>query len=303
MGPYNDLLRWLSENRCGPWGALKSVANWLLPGQEYVSRVVDDLSSLGHLEMDWAQEQWTVAPPAVVTLPFSGLRAVLAGRRLPPLIEAIASGEVFEDLDIWVDERTQKGGPDVIYFSTSRQLDIPTLAARLGVQFSDYPALRLVRALPMVGQDGAESPPPVVESGEQWDGIAMRWRPLEKSGHAGLFRVDAYGRWRHVLSKDGVRYWHTDLSAGRYAELARVGRSVVTYQAEGISGTLVVPVNVPLPTLHARVATLCTGTLPSNDGKVLRYRNVPPVLAQAIATSVGQVLPAMPDMAVKQSSS
>jgi hypothetical protein len=88
------------------------------------------------------------------------------------------------------------------------------------------------------------------------------------------------------------KYASVDFSTGRYAELRRLGKQVLGYAPDSVNGVLRVSVKADLPALQARAAILCTGMLPLFDRRTLSlmYRNVPKVIAERIALSLGQQL-------------
>jgi hypothetical protein len=204
----------------------------------------------------------------------------------------IDEGTGFEDLDVWVDDVNPRSGPRVIQFSSRLADNLQNLAVRLGLQYSEYPSLRILPALAsyVASQGRSPSPPPAAEDSQLWDAHTMRWRDTALSDRRGLFRSESFGRWQHTVSADGVNYFHTDLRVGRYLELARLGVQVLKFRPDGLTGRLLTPTFIPLPALHARAATLCTGFLPTDDGHHLIYPNVPKVLADAIAASLGQTI-------------
>jgi hypothetical protein len=80
------------------------------------------------------------------------------------------------------------------------------------------------------------------------------------------------------------------MDAARYLELRRAGRNVLVHERDGATGLLSVPHETPLPTLHERVAAMCSGLAPTDGATDSTYENVSPEIARLLARSLGQRL-------------
>jgi hypothetical protein len=92
------------------------------------------------------------------------------------------------------------------------------------------------------------------------------------------------------VADDGDRF-DVDLGVGAWAEARRQGvDDLLWWWPDGVNGTLDVPRYLPLPTLQARSATLCSGLAADFVDGSYRYVNVPNWLATRIAETLGQSL-------------
>ena len=108
----DDLLRWASEAGGGSWRHLRDAAAYLARIHELDLRpwqLAVPLASLGHLDIDWEEQRWSVAPPAVVLSPGMGLCAYLVGARPSRMLERFAAAT--EDQDVYPFELTQRNAP------------------------------------------------------------------------------------------------------------------------------------------------------------------------------------------------
>jgi hypothetical protein len=282
----NALLAWASANSCGSWESLRAAASWVTGDRDLGGYLVRNLSDLGHVELDWERRTWRVCPGVLATLPYAGMRAIFAGQRTPDLLAALRNQADLDDLDIWLDIVPQPGAPDMVSVTSRTIADIAELAARLAVDYVEYPALRITNYLWPGSQLalGPPSPPPAGDY-ERWDAPTGRWAVSERND--GLFRIEHYGQ-RYVFSEGQAAFFHVDLSVGRYMELHRRGLQVLRFREDGLTGTLSLPLVAPLPSLLARCASLFTGLVPQRRGQELTYANVPLVAARAIGQSLDQ---------------
>jgi hypothetical protein len=191
--------------------------------------------------------------------------------------------------------RSQNEGPDVLYISCSDESLLTDLALKVGARYEYSVGERLSHFLPDLALilESPAAPPPAVGYGVgRWDPENNRFPFTDKTNVLGLYRYEVYGSAQYRFCPGPDRYVDVDLSTGRFAELNRLGRNVLQYEQESINGTLRVPVKSDLPALQARSAVLCSGLLPRFDGPSLSrlYWNVPLVIAQRIARSLGQTL-------------
>lgn len=82
------LLTWMSETGTGTISGFRSRAAWLTRTENLELRDkatdwwLNDISSLGHCEVDWKNDRWSIAPPTITQLPLADGLAVLAGASL-----------------------------------------------------------------------------------------------------------------------------------------------------------------------------------------------------------------------------
>jgi hypothetical protein len=295
------LLEWVSERGSGSWDVFKDAHAWLFgagtASEDRLppSRTMQSLSLLGHVEMNWDSRSWAAAPPVLTVLPSAGARAILTGSRTRALVRALET-EALEDsaIDVITARYAQEGAPDALFLGGSDESDIERLAAELGIAYEYCVADRLSRLLPTLDSylaGSTDATPPRGYGIDRLNAITLRWSPVEDDTEPGLYRYDVYGR-PQFRFRDGDRLRSVEMSLGVFAELRRRDRQELRYEQVDINGVLTVPVNAPLPVLHARSAALCSGLSPALDRKAWRHRyiNVPRAIAARIAESLDQVL-------------
>jgi len=224
---------------------------------------MQSLSLLGHLEMDWNARSWSAAPPVLTLLPFAGARALLTGSRTRALVRLLEE-EALEDvsIDAITARYQQESAPDAFFIGCSDDRDIERLASVLGIAYEFCVSDRLSQLLPDLDSylaGAPESPPPRGFGIERFEAAVMRWVAVDDDQEAGLYRYDVYGR-PQFRFRDSDRLKAVDMSVGIYAELRRRDSVCLEYADGETTGILSVPVNAPLPVLHARAAALCSGT-------------------------------------------
>ncbi len=297
---YNLLLEWMSERGEGTWHHFRDAHAWLLTrsgleGEDVpAARTLEHLARLGHVESARAESRWAVSPPVVTVVPGASVHAVIVGARTR-LLQAALRERIESSQHLDLIERPQREGPDAIYISCNDERELAKLAANVGGHYEYSVSERISQLLPALEDllSAAAAPPPTSGYGTSlWQPDTNRFRAIERTDRPGLYRYEAYGTPQFRYTSDGQQYSDVDFSTGRYAELRRMGRSVLVYLREAINGLLVVPARADLPALHARSAILCSGLLPEFDpkGVSLGYRNVPLIIASRIAESLGQNL-------------
>jgi hypothetical protein len=301
IAPYELLLTWVSEKGEGSWQSFKQANDWLFnksaaDTRMTASRSATKLSVLSHLEIDWVESKWVASPPVLTILPDSGGHALLTGgrtRELASMVESATSEDRTQDLMGF--RHNQKDAPDAYFIAADSAATVESLAQELGVHFDSSVAERLSMILPPIGsylEIAKTAPAPSrfeaerfkLKSGGEWSSVGGKVAD-------GLFRYDSWGKFTYRFVAGGQHY-DLDLANGIYAELKRLNASVLSYRASETNGTLIVAAGAPLPTLHARAATLCTGLAPTVVIPTFEreYRNVPPEVAERIASSLGQQL-------------
>jgi hypothetical protein len=297
---YNLFLEWLSESGCGTWSDFARVHQWLFPsapGRRPVkpNHTASMLASLGHVEIDWHEGRWSVAPPILTILPGAGEHAVLVGSRTRTLaarLEKATAVDATDDLLLRV--FPQASAPDAVFVACTNESNVLDLATTLGIGFEYSVAGRLSALLTPVSEGliPVASPPESALERQRWDPRTLRWNPAVGQWQAGLYRYRTAGLRKYRYFTDSSTCYRVEFPVGAYVELRRIGSNVLTYSYEGVNGVLSVPARVPLPALQARVAALCSGIAPAFDGKIdaVKYLNVPQDLANSIADSLGQDL-------------
>jgi hypothetical protein len=295
-------LRWMSETGAGPVRDLRDRLAWLahtadlaVPGTA-TGRWLRDLSALGHAEIDWPHDRWAVAPAVITPLPCSDGTAVLAGSRRAGLMERLQSTDV-SVLTCRPDPATgDLPVPTAVLIQYDCTAGLQAAAADAGIRFSGCAARKLAQRLPPL-RPGPEAPPPARGNAtlERLD-EGMSFVPAG-ADRDGLYRLRLLGRSTYLQRRHGM-WRHCDLAAGVFAEYARrSGISVMRWRPErtacdGPVGTVFVDWGAPLPPLHARALTLCSGLPPrfSSAARTATYTNIPADVAQAVARSLLQRL-------------
>ena len=253
---------------------------------------------LGYMEVSWSDSAWAASPPVLTLLPAGGGYGILLGARTRYLADRLRLAELSSS-DLLVLPRRQPQGPDALYIGATDETHVESLAAQLGIPYETSVPERLSRLLPPL--DSAldvswTTDPPGGWETSRWD--PGNFHPTHAEGIAGpgLYRIEVHyrSRWRFV--DDSGKVFNLDGPTGFYAELRRTGQHVLCYTPESPNGTLEVPLGAPLPSLHARAAALCTGLMPAESrsghfrSHTRSFANVPKVIAQRIAESLGQRL-------------
>lgn len=298
------VLHWLSEVGRGSARELRDTVTWLArTSDETASRAASgrwlrDMSALGHAEVDWSHDAWSVSPPVITRLPASDGTAVLAGARRRHALEALDSC----DVALLRHRPVTAAGDLALPHTLMIQYDDPTAltaAARSsGAEYVGCAAFNIARRLPPL-QLGARAAPPAdandtlermndSETGVQFARAA--------SDSDGLYRLTLQGKRTHLYRRDS-EWYHCDLSAGVFLDYARRGRAATRWRPErdscyGRIGTFFVDWGAPMPALHARALTLCSGLPPRFSGAAHTaiYGNVPETIAQAVTRSLSQRL-------------
>ncbi|MFB6889309.1 hypothetical protein ACFCX4_08350 [Kitasatospora sp. NPDC056327] len=309
------LLRWLSERQSGSVTALRegvrgTARAYGIDTAEYADwDWVRELSSLGFLDADLRADRWSAAPLVLTRLPFSDGLALITGAR-PASVRAALGSAAADWLELLeIPGETRQGAvplPATLMVQYDDAARLGELATRLGASYVPCAALQLGALLPRL-QAGAEAAPPGgagLDTVERYDLTARRFVPAGSHSEDGLYRWRGADHALLVRLLRKGRFSRTERETGIYLELASHSENAVRWRPEtgpGRSrlGRLFVDRNAPLPPLHARAATLCTGLPPmrGNQGQTLAYDNVPNVLAEAIAASLLQDLQILPPVA------
>jgi hypothetical protein len=251
------------------------------------------LADLGHVEFAFYGDlRWAACPPVLAWLPQrEEPAAVLCGARTERLVDQLHDRAA--EAGLAVQQRAQPGGEGPVALvvpapdrdageDLARLATLPSQANAAGFLAGCLPPLegyaRLAREIP--GPSGYEI--------EAFDAERLRWSEVNEVSGDGLYRYKYY-RPEYRL-RTGGRDLKVTREAGVYLLLRREGRKVLRYDPAGQE--LAVPAAAPLPDLHARAATLCSGLLPAfgcRDGVPCQiYGGVPAGIALAIMEKLDQ---------------
>jgi hypothetical protein len=221
------------------------------------------------------------------------MQSVLCGSRTHELerrIKALATSDDGDDVEL--QQIPQNGGP-VVWIIAGTRAATAAFAALAGIQFVDDAADRIANRLPPI-QSLLGSGSHVRGGGDSiavFDVDDLTYTTARDPDQAGLYKLVGAGGPRFVYVERPGWFHDVDPRLGTYLELSRRTRPVLHYAW----GDLWAPRYLPLPDPHRRCLTLCTGFLPAEEGDQVRYEAVPPVIAQKIASSLGQrLIPTMP---------
>lgn len=293
------LLTWASECGSGTWQQFRDAHQWISaaypgpgdwePSAGYAART---LTTLAHLEIDWQNGRWAAAPPVLTLLPSAGAHALLTGARTRTLTDHLRS-VTDDDPALFVAECPQRHAPTALLIACEDETSIEMLAAELDVGYEFSVSERLSEMLPTLDSYLALAramPAPSGYGVSRLQLSTLTWLDADSDRDPCLYRYDAFGRPRYRLVVGDAEVYDVDLAVGVWAALSRWGENRLIYTDDPVNGTLNVPTEAPLPTLHARSAALCSGLAPGRRDGFLAYRNVPRPVAERIARSLDQTL-------------
>jgi hypothetical protein len=299
---YELFLEWLSERGSGRWSLFVAAHDWLFNAGRSQSEGIKaawtarTLSDLGHLEIDWRAQRWSVTPSILTVLPTAGARSLLTGGRTRTLMRRLdeETNEAVTD-NIVFDRHHQDDGPDAVFFVSRDETDVEELASRLGINYDYCAADSLSAALPSLDSYLAVSeatPSPTGYEVQRFDATSLHWSTAASDAAPGLYAYEVYGLARQRFVTQSCVNHEVERAIGIYAELRRTNTQTLRWTADDINGVLIVPGQAPLPALQARAATACSGLAAtfSRSASTRRYVNVPLGIAERIAASLGQSL-------------
>jgi hypothetical protein len=289
------LLAYLSELGSGSWTKFRAALDTAAgeEGERMPSVRARALADLGHAEFAFYGDlRWAVCPSALAWLPRrEEPTAVLCGARTERLVDRLR--ERAAEATLKLEERDQPGGegPVSLFFKTADREALEELARLDGLDVQYNAAGLLAGCLPSL--DGyarlhREVPGPSGYEIEAFDPARLCWSEVPEATGDGLYRYKYY-RPEYRL-RTGGRDLKVSRETGIYLLLSQERRRVLHY--DPARRELVVPAAAPLPDLHARAATLCSGLLPAferRDGLPCRlYGEVPAGIALAIIEKLDQ---------------
>jgi hypothetical protein len=252
-------------------------------------------SALGHVEFDWGESRFAVAPTALV--PITGLdgQLLLTGAR--PVGEQGRLQEVADrkQIDLVFAEpvpQRQGDGPATILAECDPG-DANAFAAAAGIVVEPSPHL-LAASLPALTLElaGERRSPDLRYPHCRVDERTLRplWGEQDSEGLDGLWLCYGHRRGEHYLRRDGV-WWY--LPIREHGPFLVCARDVYPPLLEYDQATWLVHTRgrAPLPPLQARALSLCSGRLPlrrvaGDDEREVTYVNVEPAIAIEIACSL-----------------
>jgi hypothetical protein len=306
----DELLLWLSARKQGSWEQFKGAVEALHAPDDESPQEADvdaeeergrealpvyqhlrlNLQRLGHAEFfaQGCENGWRIAPPVLATREHEGgwigiLSGARSRRLLARLHDAVAGRAALQTEE-------QEGAPLVQSVTAEDQSILASVAAEVGLYVQADAPLAILYSLPSVC-DRSVRHAEQLPLGSDWRvdrfspenlGWSESSREEAQEAHEGLFRFRYIYQWRYFLCFRGVAY-ETPGQIGKFTLLRRLRQRVLSYDREMLSLTL--PAACRPPVLMERALILCTGKLPSFDGrmKTLTYAGIPPLAAQIAA--------------------
>jgi hypothetical protein len=261
-------------------------------------RWLRDLSDRGYLEVDWDNDRWSCTPLVLTRLPHADALAVLAGFVPIRMLDKLSA----TDVEFHIDHAAESpeaviDRPPAIYIQYDDVSSLAVAADALGATYIHCSATQLAETLlkPCLGPKNAP-PNKANETLAKFDPVRIRWVPAGPGGSSpGLYRWEGNARNNYLWYEDQV--WRScDLPTGVWTALERAGTSAVRWrpypgnEVEPGTGQLFTDLGAPLPPLHRRCLTLCSGTTAhySASARTATYANVPRSIAEKIWSTLGQ---------------
>jgi hypothetical protein len=289
---YEQLSQWVAEIGYDGFNGFVAAHSWTTRGAGGSPfAALRMLSALGYIEVDWRARRWGAVPPCLTLLPDAAGHGLLVGARTGRLTREIAEGVTAQDAELM--PVPQLKAPDALYVAADSAKALAAVAASLDVPYVHSVVERLGGVLPYLDAELVDhlTPPIVRHYGVERYDLDNGWEPVLRDDVPGLYLYERSGpRAIHFVAPHGDRF-DVDLAVGTWAEARRLGiDDFLWWRPDGVNGTLDVPINLPLPSLPDRAATLCSGLSACvSDGSTL-YSNVPEWLAQGIAQALSQNL-------------
>ena len=283
----DDLLRWSSEVGSGSWNRLRDACAYLT--ERYSLRLrpwtlASRLSSLGHIEIDWNNQRWSVAPPTINVVPGLGLCTVLTGSR--PYHLGRRFEKATDDLDVFPFDIPQHPNPTAKYAKCASVEVAIKVAVGMEALLVFDPASALIDALRSIEDNDLleAAPAPPLEEASRFNGDSLGWDKIHDRS-PGLYRVDLHGRPVHRWLDDHGRWWELDLATGQFLAIRTRQAPVCRWQGSTSQafGQFEVRGDLSLPILAERALTVSSGLLPTVSDKWRSYHNIPRLLAEKIA--------------------
>jgi len=282
------LLEWMSFRRSGRVGDIASD----LADAGTIRRTVDDLATLGHIEL-LPGGDWMIAPPVLAMLPErpdGGASAVLCGARTAGVLASLASG--CGSAGVLLDTHAAAARPSVIRVMAGSTSALAAAAYAAGIPLQHDAALTLLACTPAI-RDWPRTPCPMVagrvEMVRRFSRSRIGWIASTlaeaTAARSGFFRIKRDWDWVSLLKTDVSECAYIDDRAGRLAAAANLKAAAWTASA----GVLDLPGQLYPPAPIARALTLCTGLLPQYDAasRRLSFTGVPPKILRLTLAITG----------------
>lgn len=282
------LLEWMSFRRSGRVGDIASD----LADAGATRRTVDDLATLGHIEL-LPSADWKITPPVLATLPGrpdAGASAVLCGARTSGVLASLASG--CASAGAHLDTQVAAARPSVIRVMAGSNSGLAATASAAGIPLQHDAALTLLACMPAI-RDWPRTPCPMVagrvETVHRFSRSRIGWIASTlaeaTAARSGFFRIKRDWDWVSLLKMDVSECAYIDDRAGRLAAVAKLKAAAWTAS----SGALDLPAQLYPPAPIARALALCTGFLPQYDAATQRisFAGVPPEILRITLAITG----------------
>ena len=292
MSVGDDLLRWCSEVEAGAWSSFREAAAHVAATRATKGRpaqFASALSRLGHLDICWEREIWSIAPPCLALSPGMGLCAYLSGWRPDSLIRRYR--ELREDVGMFPFDTPQGMAPTAMFAKFSSVELIESTADALGIPVVFDPSLQLAALLtaPSIDNAALAAPPPVGETLRRFDPLSLKWLDVNHRDVAGLYEFELHGRKVYRLLIEGD--WRiADRATGQLQFLQGRPGLIRWHQASPDMSTaeaLTVPLEISLTSVAERSLVSACGLLPVLDRGLRIYRNVRQPVASMVADRLG----------------
>jgi hypothetical protein len=254
-------------------------------------RIMDDLATLGHIEV-LQDANWKVAPPVLALLPrrLGGVAAVLCGARTPAVLASLANACASTDVQLLTEAAVAR--PSVIRVIAGSNSGLATAASAAGIPLQHDAALTLLACTPAI-RSWPRTPCPMVagrvETVRRFSRSRIGWIASTlaeaTAARTGFFRIKRDWDWVSLLKTDVSECAYIDDRAGRLAAAAKLKAAGWTAG----SGVLELPAQLYPPTPIARALALCTGFLPQYDSATRRicFAGVPPEILRPTLAITG----------------
>lgn len=285
----DQMLEWCSTRCAGSIATFVETYQWLTDtwhDRSRAYRVLRNLNRLGHVEVDWHGQRWTITRPIVVQPFNSGGLAFLTGQRSARLGEVLDALVVDLDLDAVLTTAKQfVEAPRLIAIRSSGREQLQSLAVTAGLDFVANLSSALGELLPTVDRMVRRGRAP---GGFERRRISIGDRGLELTPEFddswnGSYEHDSFGPMVYSIKESALDddLYLVDRSTAVWYALRAQGKYPVKY--DEASRVLAVRADFGLPLLHERAMIMASGLLPSierlGDHRHYVYRNVSPTLA------------------------
>jgi hypothetical protein len=282
------LLEWMSFRRSGRLGDIAPD----LADAGAVRRTVDDMATLGHIEL-LPDAEWNVAPPVLAMLPKrpdGAISAVLCGARTPGVLASLANA--CAGVGVQLDTQPATARPSVIRVMAGSNSGLAAAASAASIPLQHYAALTLLACTPTIRNWPRTACPMVagrVETVRRFSRSRIGWTASTlaeaTAARSGFFRIKRDWDWVSLLKTDVSECAYIDYRAGRLAAAAKLKAAAWTAS----SGALDLPGQLYPPAPIARALTLCTGFLPHYDAATRRisFADVPPEILRLTLAITG----------------